>query len=451
LKTKHIIEDQILDIIDQHGQLGRKKIETCLIESGIAVNKSTILRKIKRMLEKQHIQKTGKGKGTEYFRNDIEQYLSKPPHERPVVSYNFDLLTNYFANHEQYFSTEEINRLSANSSFYFTDASTYLKNLYLTLVIDLSYASSKLEGNTYSWLDTQMLIEYGEEAQGKTIEETIMILNHKNAVNYIFENIDTIDISPKTVYDIHSLLSMDLIHRSYVGTIRKGIVGIAGSSYHPLDHQFQLTEELKHMLLVANKINNPFEQSLFLLVHLSYLQPFWDVNKRTSRIIANIPLLKNTLFPLSFMTIHKKRYIQGLLIFYELNRIDLLKQEYMASYLKSIDRYKSRANVIKKTDRAVLMFRKSINNGVVTFIRDCQHVSIEEIVDNILKSQTFSQNDNIFLQDNHIDPRKYLIYEITDAIKSVNENNIVAYGISPEDYKKFKACIDATLYHKNHN
>ena len=85
----------------------------------------------------------------------------------------------------------------------------------------------------------------GEEAQGKTIEETIMILNHKNAVNYIFENINSIDISPKTVYDIHSLLSMDLIHRSYVGTIRKGIVGIAGSSYHPIDNQFQLTEEFK--------------------------------------------------------------------------------------------------------------------------------------------------------------------------------------------------------------
>lgn len=282
----------------------------------------------------------------------------------------------------------------------------------------------------------------GEEAQGKTIEETIMILNHKNAVNYIFENIDSIDISPKTVYDIHSLLSMDLIHRSYVGTIRKGIVGIAGSSYHPLDNQFQLTEEFKHTLRVANEISNPFEQSLFLLTHLSYLQPFWDVNKRTSRIIANIPLLKNTLFPLSFMAIHKKRYIQGLLVFYELNRIDLLKQEYMESYLKSIDRYKNRANVVKKTDRAVLMFRKSISNGVATFVRDCQHVSIEEIVDNILKALTLSQNDNIFLQDNHIDPRKYLIYEITDAIKAINENNIVAYGISPEEFNKFKVCMN---------
>ena len=99
MNTKHIIEDQILAIIDQHGQLGRKKIETCLIESGIVVDKSTILLKIKRMLENQLLQKTGKGKDTEYFRNDIEQYLSKPPHERPVVSYNFDLLSNYEANH----------------------------------------------------------------------------------------------------------------------------------------------------------------------------------------------------------------------------------------------------------------------------------------------------------------------------------------------------------------
>ena len=206
-----------------------------------------------------------------------------------------------------------------------------------------------------------------------------------------------------------------------------------------------LTEEFKHMLRVANEISNPFEQSLFLLAHLSYLQPFWDVNKRTSRIIANIPLLKNTLFPLSFMAIHKKRYIQGLLVFYELNRIDLLKQEYMESYLKSIDRYKNRANVVKKTDRAVLMFRKSISNGVATFVRDCQHVSIEEIVDNILKALTLSQNDNIFLQDNHIDPRKYLIYEITDAIKTINENNIVAYGISPEEFNKFKVCMNNKL------
>ncbi len=431
------LASQILVIIDNHHKAGRGLIENDLKERGVRMDKSTVIRHINHLIEKSILIKEGAGRNTLYMRDDLSRYLSSAPHKRKQVGYNFELIERYRPNETSYFTRDELSRLEKNSSFNFKDASTYLKNMYVKLVVDLSYASSKLEGNTYSYIDTLVLIEHGEPAEGKSEEETIMILNHKSAINYLFDNIDNIGVSQRTLKDIHSLLSQDLIHGQYVGAVRSGIVGIGGSSYQPLDNRFQLMEELEKTLSTASKIENPFEQSLFLLVHLSYLQAFWDVNKRTSRLTANIPLLKNNLFPLSFITMDKKQYTVGLIAFYELNRIDLIKKQYLESYIRSIDRYKDKADVIKKTGRETLLFRSSLKAGVKRYVAEYPSLTIGKIAARLIEQVQFSEKDVNYLKKSNIDPLLHLKKEIAEAARSLHEDNLIAFGITNHEFEHY--------------
>ncbi len=214
-------------------------------------------------------------------------------------------------------------------------------------------------------------------------------------------------------------------------------MGIGGSSYRPLDNHFQLVEEFEKTLLKASQIVNPFEQSLFLLVHLSYLQAFWDVNKRTSRLAANIPLLKNNLFPLSFITIDKKQYTLGLITFYELNRIDIIKKQYLEGYIKSIDRYKEKANVIRKADRKTLIFRTLVKAGVKQYVVKYPSITINKTAMEIIEQSRFSEKDMDYLNNNNIEPIVYLKEEISEAVKALHEDNLIVYGITNDEYKRY--------------
>ncbi len=437
MKSK-IIENHILNIIDHHNKAGRKRIEEGLAAHGIVAEKTTVLRHINKLVSAGILLRQGSGRSTVYLRDDLHAYFELPPTERPAKGYDFSLLDRYEPNGEGFFTKQELALLARNSEFVIEDASTYLKNLYLKLVVDLSYASSKFEGNTYTYADTQALIELGEPASGKTEEETIMVLNHRNCVSYLFDNIDSFELTPTTIKEFHSLLSIDLIQRRYVGVTRDVVVGIGGSSYTPLDNRFQLEEELLRILNLAGQIENPFEQSLFLLVFLSYLQLFWDVNKRTARLTANIPLLKNHLFPLSFITMKKSDYIRGLLTFYELHRIEPLKQAYIEGYLKSIDRYKDKADIIRTSARETLIFRSAIRTGVHRYVRGYPTLSVRDIVAELADAKTISDHDNEYLNKAGIDKVKFLVREIQDAIDSLNSTNCIAYGVSRDEWREYE-------------
>ncbi len=433
-----IIENHILNIIDHHNKAGRKIIEDGLAIHGIVVEKTTVVRHINKLVAAGILLRQGRGRGTVYLRDDLHAYFDLPPTERPAKGYDFSLLDRYEPEGEGFFTRQELALLARNSEFIIEDASTYLKNLYLKLVVDLSYASSRLEGNTYTYADTQALIELGEPASGKTEEETIMVLNHRNCISYLFDNIGSLELTPATIRELHALLSVDLIQRRYVGAMRDVAVGIGGSSYTPLDNRFQLEEELLRVLDIAGRIENPFEQSLFLLVFLSYLQPFWDVNKRTARLAANIPLLKKHLFPLSFITMKKSDYIRGLLTFYELRRIEPLKQAYIEGYLKSIDRYKDKADVIRTSARETLIFRSAIRTGLRRYIQAYPTFSVQEIVAELTDTLVISDHDGEYLDRHGIDKEKFLVREIREAIASLDSANCVAYGLSREEWLAYE-------------
>ncbi len=219
-------------------------------------------------------------------------------------------------------------------------AGTFARDILDRLLIDLSWASSRLEGNTYSRLDTKNLIEFGQRAEGKPAEEAQMILNHKQAIELLVDHTEDVAFDLYTFGNLHSALSENLMSDpADEGRLRRRTVQISGSVFLPLAVPQQIEEYFRLILEKAALIPDPFEQAFFVLVHLPYLQPFADVNKRVSRLAANIPLIKANLCPVSFIEVSNQDYVEGLLGMYELNRWHLMRDVFMWAYERSTRQY----------------------------------------------------------------------------------------------------------------
>lgn len=272
------------------------------------------------------------------------------------MSYNRDFLDSYIPNKTAYIPVKIGKQLHKEGKRFdkALAAGTYAREICQRLLIDLSYNSSRLEGNTYSRLDTQRLVEEGITAEGKVHEETVMIMNHKEAILFLVENAQDIELNSLTIRNLHHLLSQDLLaNPAACGNIRSVEVDIGQSTYKPLSNPHQLKELFELMLFKARKIADPFEQSFFLLVHLSYLQAFEDVNKRTSRLSCNIPFIKENLCPLSFTDVSRDDYTAALLAIYEKNNIAPMLELYAWAYLRSCEQY----GVVKKSLGEIDAFR----------------------------------------------------------------------------------------------
>lgn len=155
------------------------------------------------------------------------------------------------------------------------------------------WASSRLEGNTYTRLDTHNLIELGQVAAGKNRREAQMILNHKGAIELLVEQAEDIGFNTFTFFNLHAILSENLLaDPTESGRLRHRIVEVSGTAFHPLGMPQQIDAYFHMTLDKADAIEDPFEQAFFIMVHIPYLQPFVDVNKRVSRLGANIPLIR---------------------------------------------------------------------------------------------------------------------------------------------------------------
>jgi len=293
-----------------------------------------------------------------------------PAGGRPPVEYNFAFLERYIPNQTNFFSDAEISELlnigtRASGSI---AANGYFKRISERLTIDFAFSSSKLEGNEYDYLDTENLVLWNERAEDKSEVDAQMILNHKDAISYLLENHEHLELNPFMIRSLHAQMMNGLIHESMCGTPRSLNVNIRDSSYRPLRFPAQLDAELAKLTQKVQQVTNPFEASLLLLVHLSYLQYFVDGNKRVGRISSNIPLFKNGMCPLSFMGINRTEYHRGLRTFYETNDLSIVKKTFLEAYRKSneiyIDMAENRYLQEVKTDpqmnRHVLAWVKSI-------------------------------------------------------------------------------------------
>lgn len=267
--------------------------------------------------------------------------IRQPLFNRKPVAYHTEWLGQYQPNVTAYIpETMEIELFSmGNRAKNHEPAGTYAHHIYNRLLIDLSFNSSRLEGNTYSLIETKRLLIEGTHAKDKLDEEKIMILNHKEAIRYLVDNSEKLQINDIELCTLQFLLADGLVPTQYAGKLRDHGVRISGSTYIPLESPAQLTQQLNRICQKAALIQKPFERSFFLLVHVSYLQAFMDVNKRTARLSANIPLIQNNLVPLSFNDITREDYASAMISIYELNDIQPLLELYRFSYLRTCELY----------------------------------------------------------------------------------------------------------------
>jgi fido (protein-threonine AMPylation protein) len=273
---------------------------------------------------------------------EIRAHVTQPRHLRSPVGYRQSFLEQYHPNHTAYLPLDLCEQLHAmgRSPAEQTPAGTFARDILNRLLIDLSWASSQLEGNTYSRLDTERLIAFGQAAEGKDALETQMILNHKQAIEYLVLSPDNARVQTDTLIALHAFLSDGLMaDPTAVGRVRRRAVEIGGSVYLPLALPQRLEELLGIVVQMAAEIADPFEQAFFLMVHLLYLQPFEDVNRRVSRLAANIPFIRHNLCPLSFIDVPQQAYMNAMLGVYELNRVELLRDVFVWAYERSCQQY----------------------------------------------------------------------------------------------------------------
>ena len=304
-------------------------------------------------------------------------------------------------------------------------AGTYARSILKRLLIDLSWASSKLEGNTYSLLETERLLELNEAAQGKADSETQMILNHRNAIEFLVQsNDDDIGVNGYTIRNVHALLADNLLHdRAVAGRVRTSAVGIGGSVYLPLNGGAVLEEAFDQLVATAAAIVEPFEQAFFLMVHLPYLQPFEDVNKRVSRVVANIPFIRHNLCPLSFIDVPDRSYIDGLLAIYELNRIELLRDVFLWAYERSTHRYLAARGTIGDPDPFRLRYRNAMIAVVSAIVRACERPVPDQI-------RVASEAQGVAPE--HIE---HFVRLVQLELNSLHEGNFARFRLRPSEFR----------------
>jgi Fic family protein len=296
--------------------------------------------------------------------------VEAPLYTRPPATYREDWLQTYLPNESAYLTPkqrEELATLGRRDPIY-GRAGTYIKKIYDRLLIDFSFNSARLEGNTYTLADTERLLLQGAAAPGKLNAERIMILNHKEAIAYLVQHIDTLQPDENTIRTLHYLLADSLVAPGAAGQIRDESIRVGGTTYAPLDGRERLTRLLFLLLEKARAIADPFEQSFFLLTHISYLQAFVDVNKRTARLASIIPLIRRDYVPQSFVDVEQDAYLKATIAVYELNEVGPLADVYSWSYRRTCQRFETTAQVVG-FDEIAALYRPSRRALVADLVR----------------------------------------------------------------------------------
>jgi Fic family protein len=419
------LSDQaILDYIAEHPGAGR-----VAIRRGAApdTSETTVWRALKRLVDEGRLEVAGRGRATSYTIAGsavVRAHLTTPYNRRLPVNYRKEFLDNYIPGRTYYIAEADRTRLreAGQPVGGRLPAGTYARRILEQLLVDLSWASSRMEGNTYDILQTERLIRFGEEAAGKDRKEALMILNHKEAIQYVVDNLDQITLTRVDLFNIHALLSDGLLgDPGMAGRLRAMAVGISHSSYRPLDDAITIAEEFDILLEKAGQITDPFEQSFFLLVHIPYLQAFVDINKRTSRIASNIPLLKADLAPMSFMTMDDSDYIDGLIGVYELNNVALLREVYIDSYITSAEKYRILRAEVETPEKAALAYREFVREAVRRCVLDYKGFRADEV-------GAMADRANIPERD-----RDAVVAYVGEQVRGLHEGNVIRYRLRPED------------------
>jgi Fic/DOC family len=303
----------------------------------------------------------------------LRTLVRRPRLQRPPVGYDPEFLHRYTPGTTWYLPQPVREGLAQLGTTAYADqpAGTYARDIMGRLIIDLSWGSSRLEGNKYSRIDTEELIKEGREAAGTSAVDRQMILNHKAAIEYLVENAPDIGFNRYTVVGLHSLLSENLLGNAEdEGRLRTRPILIGTSVYTPTAISQLIGEQFDTILAKAGAISDPLEQSFFMMVHLPYLQPFMDVNKRTSRLAANISLIQSNMCPLSFVDVPEQMYTDGTLVVYEQQRVDLLRDVFVWAYQRSCQQFTVLRQSMGEPDPIRLNYRLQLRALVTETVSD---------------------------------------------------------------------------------
>ena len=447
----------IISVVNHHGAgVGVEGIREGL---SLKLPPRTMQRRLKHLEEDGRITSSGSGKGKRYFpvskkaapwksvsvmlaeeeggtiplsraAFEIRDKVRSPLASRTPVGYDPAFLQSYVPNETSYLSEEIRRELARLGQVGVSDlpAGTYVRQVLDRLLIDLSWNSSRLEGNTYSLLETERLFELGESAGGRKTQETQMILNHKAAIEMLAEQAEEIGFNRYTICNVHALLSDNLLaDPAACGRVRSRPVGIGGTVYHPLEVPQQIEDRFLEILVKAETIADPFEQAFFAMVHLPYLQPFEDVNKRVSRLAANIPLVKHNLCPLSFVDVPQEDYVSGLIGIYELNRIDYLRDVFFWAYQRSSARYSAVLQSLGDPDPFRLLHRDKIGE----FVREV----VTTGMDKGRAARWIAEQATAIMTDKD---RSRFIEVVETELSSLHMGNIARYRLRPSEFENWR-------------
>lgn len=323
-------------------------IYSAMVELGEDISLVTIKRTLSKMAGEGVLISTGSGRSTSYTISakgrifaeiDAKKYCSIDPDKRyGLTRYNFDLFAALPSDILTESESKTLNGATAEYEKRTQDLPPTIQKKELErLIIELSWKSSKIEGNTYTLLDTEKLLLENKEAVGHDKKETQMILNHKDAFNFVRENsIQFKTITQKNLEELHAILVKDL---SIGLGLRKKPVGVVGSAYRPLDNVYQISEAIEALSKAISRISVPWTKALVAILGISYIQPFEDGNKRTARLAANAVLLSYGLAPLSYRSVDENDYREAMLVFYELNSIMPFKKIFIDQYKFAAQNY----------------------------------------------------------------------------------------------------------------
>jgi Fic family protein len=340
-------QDAVLAFIEANKNASIGQIFEHIRQNVGDITRITISRDLEKMLELNLIERQGAGRTVVYELSsqysilkkvDMDKYFSQDLDQREVrEKFNFDI----FSQLKNIFTDAEKSRLTELNEVYRSKigdiAADALRKEIERLNIDFSWKSSKIEGNTYSLLETEQLIKNQEEATGHTKEEATMILNHKKALEYIGNNKEEFQtVSVTRIDHIHSLLLDGL---NVTKNLRKTLVGITGTNYKPLDNEFQIKEALEKTCQLVNETKDVFEKAIILMLLIAYIQPFVDGNKRTSRLSGNAILQSFDACPLSYRSMDEIEYKKAILLFYEQNNISYFKELFLKQFEFAVENY----------------------------------------------------------------------------------------------------------------
>ncbi len=360
----------------------------------------------------------------------VRDYLRKPVAAREPVGYDRNFLDRYEPNSTFYLDNAERAHLMdiGKPQTAAQPAGTYARLVLNRLLIDLAWNSSRLEGNTYSLPDTRRLIEIGQETVGGSQIDAQMILNHKDAIEFHVGATEDIDLNRYTLLNLHALLPHNLLSDpSASGRLRFIAVGIDHSVFHPLEVTQLIEECFEQALRKAAAIEDPFEQAFFVMVHLPYLQPFDDVNKRVSRLAANIPLIRNKLAPLSFTDVSRCAYIDSVLGIYELTDVSLLRHVFCWTYEQSATKYAAVRRPLGAPDPFRLRYRVEIRKIVAMLIRGrTGRKQVTEEIAHWALSRVKTRDRDRFSE------------VVEEEIVSVHDGNFARFGVRTSEFASWQ-------------